>query len=277
MLTYAATPCRTGSISHRDAFCHLIIDAHERYDTSGLTWPDLSPEQRATLSQIPIWAAAIGDEGDTGCMQKDYADSLDDPLVRHAIATQALEEQRHARIFRSLLARYDIPSPQEPRLDPATGSLEAEFIRAGYRECMDVALGYGFYRAARRAALFPEEFFDIFDRFLDEESRHIVFFVNWMAYRRTRHDPGATLLSTLRGYTAAAARLKRSASAAARHYAQSSLGRQLGAKSVGELLRDCAEEHRARMTAIPQQLLRPKVLPVLTGLLAAPLRMLKLP
>ena len=56
----------------------------------------------------------------------------------------------------------------------------------GYDECVDSFAGFGIFRLARDARILPEALTSLFTRVLVEEARHIVFFVNWIAWDRTR-------------------------------------------------------------------------------------------
>ncbi len=56
----------------------------------------------------------------------------------------------------------------------------------GYNECVDSFAGFGIFRLARDARIFPEALTTLFVRVLVEEARHIVFFVNWVAWDRDR-------------------------------------------------------------------------------------------
>ena len=68
------------------------------------------------------------------------------------------------------------------------------------------------FKIARRSGFLPEPLFDIFDLLMREETRHIVFFINWMAWHQAASGRGARWL---RGATAA-------------HYYGRAVGRLLG-------------------------------------------------
>ena len=71
-------------------------------------------------------------------------------------------------------------------LDPMPADIETAFKDFGFGECMDSFLGFGVFKIAREAGFLPEEMFAIFDTLMYEETRHIVFFVNWMAWRQVQ-------------------------------------------------------------------------------------------
>ena len=76
-------------------------------------------------------------------------------------------------------------------MDP---DLYRAFADFGYGECLDAFLGFGVFKIARRSGFLPEPMFAIFDTLMHEENRHIVFFVNWMAWEQARRGRGAPWL-----------------------------------------------------------------------------------
>ena len=64
----------------------------------------------------------------------------------------------------------------------------------GFGECMDSFLGFRAFKTARQSEFLPESMFEIFDVPMHEETRHIVFFINYMAWREVQRGRGAAPL-----------------------------------------------------------------------------------
>jgi hypothetical protein len=107
-----------------------------------------------------------------------------DPLLRKAIELQGFEEMRHARLLVELTSHYRIPVETPPPFMPR--SLENEFLFAGFGECFDSFFAFGLFALARQSGLFSAALMDVFEPVMQEEARHILFFVNWVKYRRSQ-------------------------------------------------------------------------------------------
>src|SRR5579871_4116931 len=159
------------------------MDSHRAYDPQDWPWPHLDDLSLARLRAIPIWTMALEVEVGAGAMLGGFAKTESDPQVREALELQGFEEDRHGRILQCMIDRYGLAvAPHVKHEAPTRGA----FIDFGYNECVDSFAGFGIFRLARDARILPEALTSLFARVLIEEAHHIVFFVNWVAWDRTR-------------------------------------------------------------------------------------------
>ena len=271
---------KIGSDEHKKLFCRDFIASHCRFDPGRLAWPDLDGAELERLRGIPFWQEVLYTERRAGAIVAAYAETITDPLVREAVMLQGFEEARHAELLRLMIRRYGVVA-DERIPDPPKGDLLRAFADFGYGECLDAFLGFGVFKIARRAGFLPEAMFEIFETLIHEETRHIVFFINWMAWQQVAHGRGA---SWLRGATAA-------------HYYARAVGRLLRTVWRGRSANDgkdfsatqasvfldgftlrgfveeCRAEHARRMAGFDCDLLQPHFLPKLAGIALAGLRL----
>ena len=114
-----------------------------------------------------------------------YAETVDDPLLRQAIELDGFEEGRHKEVLSNLVQAYGIRLAPEPEYvrprDP-----EWAFMVTGFSECIDSFFAFGLFALAKRSGFFPQSLVDTFEPVMQEEGRHILFFVNWAAWHRRR-------------------------------------------------------------------------------------------
>ena len=173
---------KIGSAAHKELFCQTFLDQHRRYEPEQLKWPTLDESALALLRSLPFWTHALQAEEDAEPMISACAVLESDPTIRQALELQAFEEARHARIIKHMIALYRLPL-DEIRVEIPADVLDA-FIDFGFEECLDSFGAFGLFKLGREHLDMPTELFDIFDRVMQEEANHIVFFLNWFAYRQ---------------------------------------------------------------------------------------------
>jgi len=269
---------RVGSREHRDLFCRTFIDTHVPFAPEELPWPELDGKYLARLHAFPFWSYARAIEQRAGRMVTAFAQTLEDPLIREAVAVQGVEETRHGKLMSHVLDRYGIDAPVIPVGDPP--ATRDDFCIFGFGECTDSFVGFGAFALARERGLFPAALLGIFENVLYEEARHITFFVNWWRYEEARAGRDRPFQRTFNSL---------------RYHVRASIGTATGAtdmpavptklddpeldamvKSITPvmLLEAALAENRRVMARIDRRLLRPTVMPILATSLLLGLRML---
>jgi len=174
---------KIGSEAHKHMFCRMLLETHDPYKPAVIDWPALSPDALERLCSLPIWDIAVQTEGRASINVHTYAAQLGDPLLREAITMDGDEEARHKRVLARLIAAYGIEIAPEPHY-PAPRDSEWAWMRTGYSECIDSFFAFGLFRAAQQSGYFPEALVETFEPVIQEEARHILFFVNWAAWHR---------------------------------------------------------------------------------------------
>jgi hypothetical protein len=178
-----AGPIRLGSNNHLKLFCKTLLTTFNPYRPAVMDWPKLEPETQNLITALPIWDIAVQTENRAGIWVGSYAAKAADPLLNQAIELNAFEERRHRHVLANLVAAYGIALKPEPAY-PAPRDPEWAFVQVGYSECIDSFFAFGLFEAARRTGFFPAELVETFEPVVHEEGRHILFFVNWIAWHR---------------------------------------------------------------------------------------------
>jgi len=82
-----------------------------------------------------------------------------------------------------MVQAYGIRLAPEPKYARPSDP-EWAFMVTGYSECIDTFFAFGLFETARRSGFFPKELANTFEPVMREEGRHILFFVNWVAWHR---------------------------------------------------------------------------------------------
>ena len=275
----ASGAIRPGSEPHRIAFCRLLLDTHNPYKPAVIDWPLLDSEARDRLVALPIWDIAVQTEGKASTRVLSYANTVADPLLREAVVLNGFEEGRHKQVLANLVAAYDIPLAPEPEYLPPRHP-EWAFMVTGFSECIDSFFAFGLFALAQHSAFFPPALVDTFEPIMQEEARHILFFVNWVAWHRRNlawwRRPWFWLRVAAVWVFLVGERigLARGIGASSGEKGQDNNFTLTGSKAVADIdlsaaaLFDlCLAENQRRMAGYDPRLLRPQVVPRLVRLL----------
>jgi hypothetical protein len=270
---YPEGPIKVGSEAHKLLFCRTLLNTFDPYKPAVIDWPKLDAEPLSRLVSLPIWDIAVQTEGRARLNVASYAAVTADPLLRKAIELNAFEEGRHKLVLSNLVAAYGIALAPEPQY-VVQGDPEWAFMVTGYSECIDSFFAFGLFESAKRSGFFPAALVDTFEPVIQEEARHILFFVNWAAWHRR----------TMPLWRRPFFEMKVLAVWLFLIWERIGIARDMGngvqdnnftvtgAKSVGsdmnirELIDTCLSENTRRMNHFDQRLLRPAVVPALARL-----------
>jgi hypothetical protein len=271
---------RIGSLEHRDAFCSHFVQTYVDYDPTALPWPVLDDAALHRLRQVPFWEEVFYAERRAGAIVAAFTETITDPVLKAALALQGQEETRHANLIRVMIDRYGLDAPERP-IGDLGADIETSCKDFGFGECLDSFVGFGLFKIAWQSEYLPREVMQIFSMLMYEETRHIVFFINWMAYTEARKGWLARTVSPLvsaRYYLRAVRRMV----GRARRGKEMNDGKNLAAIQVSmflddfnfrRFLEDCYTENSRRMSVFDQELLRPSFLPQLTDVALKALRL----
>jgi len=257
---------KIGSQAHKDLFCGAFVDHHRAYEPEQLAWPVLDVDALTLLRGLPFWTHALQAEEDAGPMISACAALEPDRVVRQALELQAFEETRHARIIKHMIERYGLHA-DEIRVEIPADAVEA-FIDFGFEECLDSFGAFGLFKLAREHLNMPPPLFDIFDRVMQEEAAHIVFFLNWFAHREANRGfvPGAVRhLRALRHYSRALRKLAALAlsggASEGKDFIVSGADAFVDNLTPAVVLAACLEENARRLAGFDRRLLVPQLAP----------------
>lgn len=263
-------PLTLGSEAHLALMCRMLLDTHDPYKPALIDWPKLEPDTQAKITGLPIWDMAVQTEGRTGLFVKTFGETVKHPLLKVAVEMDAFEEQRHKTVLADMVGAYGIQLEPEPAYVKPKDA-EWAFMRSGYSECIDSFFGFGLFKIAKDTGFFPPELIDTFEPVMREEGRHILFFVNWVAWWR-RNMPWwrrpyfeakviavwcfliAERLSMAKGMT-------NSTKADENNFTLNG-SKELGVEvEFPELAAICLAENDRRLAPYDQRLIRPKIVP----------------
>lgn len=175
---------RSGSVEHRQLLARFFVESHLVYVPEQIAWPALDDLARARLAGLPFWQEAVSTENITSYTVCAAVAIEPDAEVRAAIALQGMEERRHAQLLTGLTTCYGIPVSSPARY--CSHDIEHDFLFCGFGECFDSFFAFGLFALAQENGLFDPRLVELFEPVVQEEARHILFFVNWVQYRRAQ-------------------------------------------------------------------------------------------
>lgn len=262
-------PIRYGDSNHFAMLTRLLQETYNPYKPAVLDWPKLEPETLARITSLPIWEIAVQTEIKASRRIEAFAATVRDPDLKAALLHMAGEERRHRDVLSRLTAAYGIPMQPDAEYKVPKDA-EWAFMVTGYSECMDSFFAYGLFEMASRSGYFPPELVETFEPVIQEEGRHILFFMNWVAWHK------ATMPLWRRPYFA----LKTAAVWAFLIWERIGIARNVdglegadanftmnGGKALSDemdvatLIDICLKEDRKRMAGYDARLLRPTTMP----------------
>ncbi len=278
-------PVPPGSDAHAEMFARLLLETFNPYRPAVIDWPVLAPPDRDRLVALPIWDIAVRTEGRARINMLSYAPHISDRLARKALELNGFEEGRHKEVLASLVAVYGIALAPEPDYPPHR-DVEWAYLVTGYSECIDSFFAFGLFDLAKRSGFFPPALVETFEPVMQEECRHILFFVNWAAWHRRNLPPWGRLKFALR-VAAVWAFLVWERIKTARNIGGPDKGKPAdgnanftatGHEALGldvgpaEMMAICLAENERRMAGYDSRLLRPATMPRLARLALRVLR-----
>jgi hypothetical protein len=253
-----------GSEEHKRLFCSLLLDTFDPYRPAVIPWPVLAPDTLGRLKNLGFWDLALETEENAGRRMQALADVTEDPLIRRAIALNAFEERRHKAVLEHMMRHYGITPKSDVVVSPIREPRWA-FLRTGYGECFDSFFAFGLFALAARAGFFPPALVQVFEPVIQEEARHNLFFVNWLAYTRANLAVGRRPRFLAERVAALAVQIWKRAGTA-KEIDGDNFTRKGGSAigidiAPGRFLELCLAENERRLSRYDLRLLRPRIMP----------------
>lgn len=262
----ADAPIRIGSPEHKELLCSFFVDSHDPYKIEEMKWPPLGDAAAERLKALPIWEEAVRTEAFTARAVLAMGAAEKDPVLSRAITLQGMEEQRHADLLKLLTTKYGITVPDFAAEDPIDP--DWAFMRIGYGECFDSFFAFGLFALARDSGFFPPSLVELFEPVMQEEGRHIIFHVNWVAYNQAKLSytgrPTYVFKRGLAIWLQALSRLKtalRIKGTAEQDNFTMNAHAQFGDISPRQFVELCLRENERRLAPYDPRLLRPQLVP----------------
>ena len=260
-----------GSSLHKELFCREFIDTHLSYKVEDMQWPVLDAERLLRLHSLPFWEEAVTTEHATAAKVQAQATLETDPLIHEAVALQGFEEARHSALLASLLTHYEIPVPPTSP-PPLPTDVTWAFLRTEYGECFDSFFAFGLFAIAKDSGYFAPELVSRFEPVMQEEARHILFFVNWLAYKRTQlpwwRRPDLALRGLLAMSVQVWSRIQTAHGLGKGDFTLKGHESILPDISTRDFLQLCLQENERRLSLYDSRLVRPQLVPTIARMVS---------
>jgi hypothetical protein len=183
----------------------MLLDTFDPYKPAIIPWPTLAPDALARLTGLPFWDIAVETELHTSKNMQAIADATGDPLIKEAIALNAFEERRHKVVLENMIRFYGIDIEPDESFTPPPDPTWT-YLCTGYGECFDSFFAFGLFKIAKDSGYFPPELIEVFEPVIQEEARHILFFVNWAVYAQGQKNIAVRPAFAARRFAALATR-----------------------------------------------------------------------
>ncbi|MBV8186850.1 MAG: hypothetical protein JO339_06385 [Alphaproteobacteria bacterium] len=271
---------KIGSLQHRDAFCRHFKQTFTEYEPATLPWPELDQEALSRLRAVPFWEEVFYTERRAGAIVAAFTETVSDPVLKDALALQGWEESRHAQLIRVMIDKYGLDAPERP-MEDISDNIDRRFKDFGFGECLDSFLGFGLFKMAWQSGFLPHDILKIFEMLMYEETRHIVFFINWMAYSEAQRGWLANRMLPLTSFHYYLRALRRLMALAKRgkatndgqNFAATQVSLFLDGFNFRRFLEECYSENRRRMSEFEPDLLTPSFMPQLADTALRALRL----
>jgi hypothetical protein len=145
---------------------------------------------------------------------------------------------------------------------------EWDFLRFGYSECFDAFFTCALFAIARDSGLVPRPLVETFEPVIQEETRHVLFFVNWEAYHQVRSPlwqrPGRLVRGALERVLQAHKRLKIALGSRTNKDFTMKAHQQIATDiTPRRFLELCLAENARRLDRYDLRLIRPRLVPAL--------------